>query len=253
MNHRRPFRFGVNDAPGPDTAARARRFEALGYNVLLTPDRPQLPSPLPILAAAGAVTERIGLGTYVLAASLHEPEALVRQLKALLAVAPDRFEPGFGAGLEAGSPAEKRERLGTLLETVRRELPDMRILVAASGRGGLEVAARFAQTVALSLPPQARDDEIQERVEMLGGAAGDIQLNYSLTAVGDVPAPWLARQGLDVQSLRAAGAASVLWGDADAMCEQLEQRRERLGISYWTVPAAFAEYLAPVVSRLQDR
>lgn len=69
----RPFRFGVNDAPGPDTAVRARHFEALGYNVLLTPDRPQLPSPLAILAAAGAVTERIGLGTYVLAASLHEP------------------------------------------------------------------------------------------------------------------------------------------------------------------------------------
>ena len=248
-----PFRFGVNEAPGPDTAARARRYEALGYDVLLAPDRPQLPSPLPILAAAGAVTERIGLGTYVLAASLHEPPALVRELKAVLAVAGDRFEPGFGAGLEAGSASEKRERLTTLLEKVRAELPDARILVAASGRGGLELAARFARTVALSLPPAASDEEIEQRVEWLGGAADRIQLNYSLTAVGDVPAPWLARQGLDVQALRAAGAASVLWGDADAMCEQLEQRRERLGISYWTVPAAFAEHLAPVVAMLRGR
>jgi hypothetical protein len=56
-----------------------------------------------------------------------------------------------------------------------------------------------------------------------------------------------------VQALRTAGAASVLWGDADAMCEQLELRRERLGISYWTVPAAFAEHLAPVVSVLRGR
>jgi alkanesulfonate monooxygenase SsuD/methylene tetrahydromethanopterin reductase-like flavin-dependent oxidoreductase (luciferase family) len=249
----RPFRFGVNEAPGPESATRALRLEALGYDVLLAPDRPQLPSPLPILAAAGAVTERIGLGTYVLAASLHEPQALVRELRALFAVAGDRFEPGFGSGLEAGSGADKRERLSTLLETVRIALPEARVLVAASGRSGLELAARFAQTVALSLPPQASDAEIQQRVDHLGGAADRIQLNYSLTAVGDVPAPWLARQGLDVPALQAAGAASVLWGDADAMCEQLEQRRERLGISYWTVPAAFAEHLAPVITMLRDR
>jgi alkanesulfonate monooxygenase SsuD/methylene tetrahydromethanopterin reductase-like flavin-dependent oxidoreductase (luciferase family) len=249
----RPFRFAVNEAPGPETTQRARRFESLGYDVLLAPDRPQLPSPLPILAAAAAVTERIGLGTYVLAASLHEPRALVRQLKALQAVAANRFEPGFGAGLDAGSAAEKRERLSALLEMVRAEFPDTRILVAASGRAGLELAARFAQTVALSLPPVASDAEIQERVELLRGAADSIEVNYSLTAVGDVPAPWLARQGLDAHALRAAGAASVLWGDADAMCEQLEQRREKLGISYWTVPAAFAEHLAPVVSMLRSR
>jgi alkanesulfonate monooxygenase SsuD/methylene tetrahydromethanopterin reductase-like flavin-dependent oxidoreductase (luciferase family) len=249
----RPFRFGVNDAPGPETAVRARRFEALGYDVLLAPDRPQLPSPLPILAAAAAVTDRIGLGTYVLAASLHEPHELVRQLKALQAVAAGRFQPGFGAGLEAGSAAEKRQRLNTLLELVRAELPDARLLVAASGRGGLELAARFAQTVALSLPPQMSDAEIQQRVEVLHDAADGIEVNYSLTAAGDVPAPWLARQGLDVDALRAAGAASVVWGDADAMCEQFERRRETLGISYWTVPAAFAEHLAPVVSMLRGR
>jgi alkanesulfonate monooxygenase SsuD/methylene tetrahydromethanopterin reductase-like flavin-dependent oxidoreductase (luciferase family) len=249
----RPFRFGVNDAPGPETPVRARRFEALGYDVLLAPDRPQLPSPLPILAAAAAVTDRIGLGTYVLAASLHEPHELVRQLKALQAVAAGRFQPGFGAGLEAGSAAEKRQRLNTLLELVRAELPDARLLVAASGRGGLELAARFAQTVALSLPPQMSDAEIQQRVEVLHDAADGIEVNYSLTAAGDVPAPWLARQGLDVDALRAAGAASVVWGDADAMCEQFERRRETLGISYWTVPAAFAEHLAPVVSMLRGR
>ncbi|MEA2629613.1 MAG: hypothetical protein QOJ10_2073 [Chloroflexota bacterium] len=249
----RPFRFGVNEAPGPGTAARAKRLEALGFDVLLAPDRPQLPSPLPVLAAAAAVTEKIGLGTYVLAASLHEPHELVRQLKAVHAVAGDRFEPGFGAGLEPGSGADKRLRLQILLEAVRAELPEIRILVAGSGRSGLELAARFAQSVALSLPPQATDTEIRERVTLLRGAADGIELNYSLTAVGEVPAPWLARQGIDVQALRTAGAASILWGDSDAMCEQLERRREMLGISYWTVPAAFAEHLAPVVSMLHGR
>jgi alkanesulfonate monooxygenase SsuD/methylene tetrahydromethanopterin reductase-like flavin-dependent oxidoreductase (luciferase family) len=249
----RPFRFGVNEAPGPETSGHAQRFESLGYDVLLAPDRPQLPSPLPILAAAAAVTKTIRLGTYVLAATLHEPHDLLRQLKALQAVAPNRFEPGFGAGLDAGPAADKRERLTALLEMVRKELADVRILVAASGPAGLKLAARYAQIVALSLPPAASDADILERVELLRDAGDHIEVNYSLTAVGDVPAPWLARQGLDANALRAAGAASVLWGDADAMCEQLERRREKLGISYWTVPAAFAEHLAPVVAMLRSR
>ncbi len=242
------FRFGVNEAPGTATPAMAQHVEALGYDILLAPDRPQLASPLPILAAASAVTERLGIGTYVLAASLHEPHALVRQLMAVRAIAGERFEPGFGSGLEVAPAAEKRERLRVLLDLVRAEMPDAHILVSASGRAGLELAGRFAQTVALSLPPQASDAEILQRVEQM---AGDIRLNYSLTAVGDAPAPWLARQGLDVQALRVAEAASVLWGDVDAMCEQLERRRERLGISYWTVPGAFAEQMAPVVARLR--
>jgi alkanesulfonate monooxygenase SsuD/methylene tetrahydromethanopterin reductase-like flavin-dependent oxidoreductase (luciferase family) len=249
----RLFRFGVNEAPGPETSSHGQRYESLGYDVLLAPDRPQLPSPLPILAAAGAVTKTIGLGTYVLAATLHEPQDLLRQLKAVQAVAPNRFEPGFGAGLDAGTGADKRERLIALLEMVKTELAGVRILVAASGPAGLKLAARYAQTVALSLPPAASDADILERVELLRSANDNVEVNYSLTAVGDVPAPWLARQGLDTNALRAAGAASVLWGDADAMCEQLERRREKLGISYWTVPAAFAEHLAPVVSMLRSR
>ncbi|HEX3507478.1 MAG TPA: hypothetical protein VHW94_03735, partial [Candidatus Dormibacteraeota bacterium] len=157
------------------------------------------------------------------------------------------------AGLDAGTGADKRERLIALLEMVKTELAGVRILVAASGPAGLKLAARYAQTVALSLPPAASDADILERVELLRSANDNVEVNYSLTAVGDVPAPWLARQGLDTNALRAAGAASVLWGDADAMCEQLERRREKLGISYWTVPAAFAEHLAPVVSMLRSR
>jgi hypothetical protein len=35
--------------------------------------------------------------------------------------------------------------------------------------------------------------------------------------------------GLDVEELRATGAASMVWGDADAIREQSEQRRERSG------------------------
>jgi alkanesulfonate monooxygenase SsuD/methylene tetrahydromethanopterin reductase-like flavin-dependent oxidoreductase (luciferase family) len=253
----KPIRFGVNEAPGRDTPNKARQLGELGFDVLLAPDRPQFPSPLPLLAAAAAVTESIGLGTYVLAASLHEPAALVRQLKAVLAMAEDRFQPGFGAGLEPGSGAEKRDRLQRLLEAVRAELPDLRVLVAASGKATLELAARYADTVALSLPPAASDDEIRDRIEVLqaaaGGRAAEIELNYTITAVGDQPMPWLEKQGLNLEMLRDKGAASVLWGDSDAMCEQLLRRRDVLGITYWTVSSAFIEPLATVVAALKGR
>ncbi len=54
-----PFRFGAVDLPAMDWSEQARRLEDLGFDVLLMPDRPQLPSALPALAAAAAVTTRL--------------------------------------------------------------------------------------------------------------------------------------------------------------------------------------------------
>lgn len=45
----------------------------------------------------------------------------------------------------------------------------------------------------------------------------------------------------------------ALWGNADDMCEQLERRREKLGVSYWSAPAGTAGLLAPVIARLGGR
>jgi alkanesulfonate monooxygenase SsuD/methylene tetrahydromethanopterin reductase-like flavin-dependent oxidoreductase (luciferase family) len=254
---RRPFRFGAVDVPGADWAGQARRLEELGFDVLLVPDRPQVLSPLPALAAAAAVTHRLRVGTYVLAASLHQPEAAARDCRAVYSLSGGRFEPGLGTGLERGTAQDQRLRLAALAEAVRSELPEARILVAASGRRSLELAAQVADAVAISLPPQAGEDQVRERIERLRESAGpradEIELNVNLVAVGDAIAPYLAAMALKAGDLRAAGSPAVLWGSADDMCEQLERRRERLGVSYWSSPAGVAETLAPVVARLTGR
>ena len=45
----------------------------------------------------------------------------------------------------------------------------------------------------------------------------------------------------------------MLRGGVDEMVEELQRRREELGISYVSVNGAFAEPLAPVVERLAGR
>ena len=45
----------------------------------------------------------------------------------------------------------------------------------------------------------------------------------------------------------------ALIGDVDAICAELERRRETCAISYVTVPGAQAEAFAPVVERLTGR
>ncbi len=56
-----------------------------------------------------------------------------------------------------------------------------------------------------------------------------------------------------MRDLHAAGSPMALWGSTDDMCEQLERRREKLGVSYWSVPAATAGLLAPVIALLGGR
>jgi alkanesulfonate monooxygenase SsuD/methylene tetrahydromethanopterin reductase-like flavin-dependent oxidoreductase (luciferase family) len=168
-----------------------------------------------------------------------------------------RFEPGLGAGIERGAGGDRSERLAGLAQALRTELPGARILVAASGRRGLALAATVADIVTISLPPRAAESEVAERItsllESAGERAGELELNLNLAVVGDEPTPYLASMGVDPRDLIAAGSPAALWGGPDDMCEQLERRRERLGISYWSAPAGMAETLAPVVVRLRGR
>lgn len=251
----RHFRFGVVGTPGPDWLDQARRIEQLGFDMLLVPDRPMLPSPLPVLAAAAGATTSLGVGPYVLAASLHEPEAAARDCRALYGVFGDRFQPGVGSGLEPGTPSEKRHRLADLATSVRAAVPDARLLIAASGGHALALAAKTADSVAVSFRPAATEDDVLRIVEVLREAAGDrfdqIELNLNLAVIGDLPAPYLRSQGLRAEDLIEAGAPAAVWGDADHVAELLLRRRERLGVSYWSGPIAGAEVLAPVVSRLK--
>jgi probable F420-dependent oxidoreductase len=291
----RPFRFGVVAAgasSGEAWLAKARRIEDLGYATLLMPDRLGPPlSPFPALAAVAAVTQRLRLGTFVLASGWRYPIMVARVCATLQFLSGGRFEPGFGAGIggeevgRAGLPVESPgARVNRLAETLgvvkgllsgrdadaaRAFLPPVQgppppILVAAAGQRSLALAAREADIVALSVRPTEGEEALARALARLRREAGErfpeIELSMNLAAViGDAPLPpqvgarLRALFGIEAEQLAWAGSPFVVAGTPDEMCAQLVARRERLGISYVMVPDDLMEAFAPVVARLAGR
>jgi alkanesulfonate monooxygenase SsuD/methylene tetrahydromethanopterin reductase-like flavin-dependent oxidoreductase (luciferase family) len=141
---------------------------------------------------------------------------------------------------------------------VPAQQPHPPVLVAASGRQLLSLAAREADIIALGLPPDASESTAAERIGWIREAAGDrfaqIELNVNLMAVaGQVPR-WIAAQlHLTAQDLADRGSVSALNGTVDQMCAQLIERRAKLGLSYIVVSDEFMDLFAPVVERLAGR
>lgn len=269
MSERR-FRFGVTNSAtaGMDAwTAAARRAESLGYSTFLLPDTTATPAPLPALAAAAAATTTLTVGTWVLCEPLRERGLLVWEAATMAALLGARFELGIGAGrpgaerdcAAVGRPfPDAATRVRSLAESVallRERLVGTRLLVAASGPRLLSLAARTADTVALGWAPATDVSAAEEKVAVVREAAGEreVELAAGLIAVGDMDAPWLRRMGTTVADLAAAGAVTVLDGSAREMADELQRRRERLWISYVTVPAEAVEVFAPVVELLVGR
>src|SRR5205814_4173293 len=67
--------------------------------------------------------------------------------------------------------------------------PHPPILVAASGRQMLGLAAREADIIALGLPPTANEAAVQEKIDVIKQTAGarfeQLELNLNLMAVGN--------------------------------------------------------------------
>ena len=132
------------------------------------------------------------------------------------------------------------------------------ILVAASQRKLLELAAREADIIALGIPPTEPEAGVAERIAWIRGAAGSrfdkVELNLNLMAVGQqVPRYIQYQMGLSAENLARAGAIAALTGTTNEMVDTLQRRRESLGISYIVVSDELMEGLAPVVERLAGR
>jgi probable F420-dependent oxidoreductase len=282
---------------GDEWLDKARRVEALGYSTLVMPDGLRFSlAPLPALAAAAAATHSLRVGTYVLDNDYRSPVLLAKEAATLDVLSGGRFELGIGAGrpmaaednrmlgvpFEAGSARVKKleEALALIkpllaghrasaagghysatdaeISPLPVQRPRPPILIAASGRQLLGLAAREADIVALGTPPTAPESTLMEKIGWLREAAGarfdQLELNINLMAVGHaVPRYVSAQMGLTAEALAAAGAASALVGTVDEMCATLLERREKLGISYITVSDELMEQLAPVVERLRGR
>jgi probable F420-dependent oxidoreductase len=276
---------------GEEWIEKARRIEELGYATLLMPDRLLGPvlSPVPALAVAAAATRSLRLGTFVLPAGWRNPVLLARECATLDFLSGGRFEPGLGAGLgdedsrRAGFPYEapgaRVDRLAETLGVLKGILggegdkvnlrypppvqqPRPPILVAAGGKRSLALAAREADIVTLGVRPDRGEEVLAERIEWLHSEAKDqllrLELNINLVAVvGDGSLPDRVRQrvqglfGVDLDNLVRAGSPFVVSGSTEEMCKQIVGLRERLGISYITVPDDLMDAFAPVVERLR--
>jgi probable F420-dependent oxidoreductase len=269
------FRFAAQAFPqdGKQWLATARRAEELGYSTLLMPDGMQLPSPLPALALAAGATTSLRVGAFVLASPLRAPRLAAWDAHTLSLLTDGRFELGIGAGRP--EVAEQSVRLLGQPETTgaqrlalaERTIDELRaldgerhtpVLMAAGGPRARAVAAAKADIVTLAVGPEISREEVARLTAGIREAAGDradrIELALPLFVVGDeVPAPMRQFLQVDMATLIARESLMLLRGSPQEMAAELQRRRERLGISYISVNAAFMEQFAPVVELLAGR
>ena len=282
---------------GEEWTAKARHVESQGYSTLLVPDGLRYTlAPLPALAAAATATRSLRIGTYVLANDFRNPVLLAKEAATLDLLSGGRFELGLGVGrpqaaednhmlgLPFDSGGVRVARLAEALALIKPLLtgqsataggPHYRaiaaqiaprlvqqpwppILIGASGRRLLSLAARQADIIALGVAPADPEEIVEERIGWLRKAAPErferLELNLNLMAVGDQVPRWISAQmGMSAAALAAAGAASALVGTTEEMCDTLLRRREKLGISYIAVGDELSDALAPVVERLAGR
>jgi alkanesulfonate monooxygenase SsuD/methylene tetrahydromethanopterin reductase-like flavin-dependent oxidoreductase (luciferase family) len=270
-----PFRFAIQAMPrdGGQWLATARRTEDLGYSALLMADGLHLPSSLPALALAAGATSSLRVGSFVLASPLRPPRLVAWDAHTLSALTGGRFEFGIGTGRpevvqEAaelyGRPrASAAERLAMAEEAIDelraldQELHTP-VLVAASGPRARALAAAKADIVTLALGPLASRDEVGRLIAEVrmaaGGRADQIEFVAPVFVVGDEAPAWVQRfLGTDMTTLIGRDSLHILRGNARQMADELQRRRDALGISYFGVNESFIDDVAPVVELLAGR
>ena len=192
----RPFRCTVQGRGLPtrdELTAKVRRVEALGFDGFVVADHfGGGLGAVAALTAAAMVTERLRLGTYVVANDFRHPVNLAKEAATIDHLANGRFELGIGAGWmrseyeAAGMPFDpapvRIARLEESLQLLKRlfadepatftgehyqvrdldvqpkplQRPHPPLLVGGGGQRVLEVAARHADIVGFG--PQSRRD-----------------------------------------------------------------------------------------------
>jgi len=288
-SHDRRFRFGAmaTARTAKEWASTAQRAEDLGFSTLLCPDTTGTFEPFAALSAAAVATDRLRLGTFVLASPLRSPGAVAWSSVTLDALSGGRFELGLGAGrpdaardaarlgLPFGSASERIARLEATIAAVRARFagsepaarhdsvhgvqqPGPPILLAGTGPRMLRLAAQQADMLTFGLPPQSTEDDLAAKTDELrriDAAAFDrLELVLNVALVGENAPPQLASWlGADPRELIRGGSIAALAGSPRQMADTLLRRRERTGVSYISVNAMFADQIAPVIELLADQ
>lgn len=262
----RALSFAAVASPGQSGRAwteQARHLEDIAIATLLVPDTLWTASPFPALAAAAAVTTTLRLRTWVLAAPMRSPAAVVREAKALQQLSDGRFELGIGTGrpdakgeaerlgLTWPSATERIEMLEAAASAVREQVqPTPQVVVAAGGPKVLAAAARVADRIVVPLGPLASHDDLVASVGRTRDLAPDVSLSMQVMGVGDRLTPFLSRQGITADDLREAGSPALLPSDPRQIADTLRGFAQELGVDEIIVPAELTDDLAEGIALL---
>jgi probable F420-dependent oxidoreductase len=160
---------------------------------------------------------------------------------------------------------------GARLAPLSVQRPGPPILIGGGGPRMLRLAARHAQIVGL-LPQfdpngrpmlaQATEAATERKVAIIRDAAGSgferLELNVLVADAGIIGAGGqaLASIGTIAKSMGphlVGGTPYLMYGTLSQLREQLERRREHLGISYYVWRARLMEPMAPLVANLAGR
>jgi len=274
-------------------------------------------APIAALATVAAATKTLRVGSLVICNDYRHPVVLAKEVATLDVLSGGRFELGLGAGFSrpeyeaAGLPYDPPGvRVGRFAEalqvfkglfdagaftfsgrfyTVTKvdsfpkpvQRPHPPILVGASGRRMLSIAAREANIIGIqtaapgnplaisnrsagrrvgSDPSGLLAESIGEKIGWIRHEAGSRFDAIELSIVSSViiaedrreAAERLMRQrewdGISVD--RVLEMPSIFIGSVDQIANEMQVRRERYGISYHVVRDSGLETVAPIVSRL---
>jgi probable F420-dependent oxidoreductase len=266
-------RFGVGHLPcgsRAEFAAAAERAERLGFDFLAAPDHLGIAAPFAAIVAAGMVTRRIRLRTYVLNACFWNPVLLAREAATADLLTEGRLELGLGAGHmkaefdDAGIRwrplRERTEHLQAAVREVRRRLSDgvepqpvqqpIPLAVGAMSTRGLAVAAEHADIVCFSglrqlkdAPPGAFTIATSDQTDKLvgyvdqrrGGRPYEADILLQAVQIDVDPQQAASELAKEVPGLEPAGVLEspfvLLAHDAQEAAAELQHRSVRWGFS----------------------
>ncbi|MFC8043192.1 TIGR03621 family F420-dependent LLM class oxidoreductase [Nocardia sp. NPDC057353] len=294
MGAQRSFRFGVNmiaSGSRAEWAAKCRRAEELGFDVLGVADHLGMPAPFPSLVLAAEVTAAPRLTTFVLNTPFYNPVLLAREIATVDAITDGRLELGVGAGyvraefeaadIPFGTGGARIGQLGAALGSIKGLLADPGyeprpsrpggppVLIAGWGDKLLALAAEHADIIGftgaaaatnggplVAAGPAAYGERVATARRLLGARADSVEFNLLIQQVAGPGerAALLERVG-DMLPAEIAGKPEelpiLLVGTPEEIAERLRERRERWGFGYITVMEEHMETFAPVIPLLR--
>lgn len=267
-------------------------------------------APLIALMAVADATTTLRVGNLVLDNDYRHPVILAKEAATLDVLSHGRFELGLGAGWAKGeyeqaglpfdAPGVRVSRLEEALQVLKGlwapglltfsrthytidhldgfpkpvQRPHPPILVGASGKRMLALAAREANIIGFLTGDYSTGVEVDDPLKRVGAAVAqkiawvrqaagerfdDLELSMVLTVVRSEDQQRAAEQLAAARGWSSIAAEhvldmpSVVIGPVEQMVEQLYQRRERYGFSYYIVTDQHMQTLAPVVAQLAGK